>query len=100
MQRDCEFEVFDVDKSGGFIGGLYLNKTENAAIALVREGLATVHSYSADTLPWAKQLYDAEVFILHLGCFGSILIANTYIRRKPRKRSARYIIILANILVD
>ncbi|KAI0344602.1 transcription factor [Trametopsis cervina] len=60
MQRDCEFEIYDVDKSGGFIGGLYLNKTENAAIALVREGLATVHSYSADTLPWAKQLYDAE----------------------------------------
>lgn len=61
MQRDCEFEVFDVDKSGGFIGALHLNKTENAAISLVREGLATVHSYSADTLPWAKQLYDAEV---------------------------------------
>ena len=61
MQRDVEFEVYDVDKSGGFIGALYLNKTENAAITLVKEGLATVHSYSADTLPWAKQLYDAEV---------------------------------------
>ena len=60
MQRDCEIEVYDVDKSGGFIGALYLNKTENAAIALVKEGLATVHSYSADGLPWAKQLYDAE----------------------------------------
>ena len=61
MQRDCEFEVFEVDKSGGFIGALYLNKTENAAVALVREGLATVHGYSADGLPFAKQLYDAEV---------------------------------------
>ena len=61
MQRDCEIEVYDVDKSGGFIGALYLNKTENAAIALVKEGLATVHSYSADGLSWAKQLYDAEV---------------------------------------
>ena len=61
MQRDVEFEVYDVDKSGGFIGALYWNKTENAAITLVKEGLATVHSYSADTLPWAKQLYDAEV---------------------------------------
>jgi staphylococcal nuclease domain-containing protein 1 len=60
MQRDCEFEVQDVDKSGGFIGALYFNKTENAAVALTREGLATVHSYSADNLPWAKQLYDAE----------------------------------------
>ena len=64
MQRDCEFEVHDVDKSGGFIGALYLNKTENAAVSLVREGLATVHSYSADGLPWSKQLYDTEVISL------------------------------------
>ncbi|KAJ4483316.1 hypothetical protein J3R30DRAFT_1762437 [Lentinula aciculospora] len=60
MQRDVEFEVDSVDKSGGFIGSLYLNKTENAAIILVKEGLATVHSYSADALSWSKQLYDAE----------------------------------------
>jgi len=60
MQRDVEFEVDTVDKSGGFIGSLYLNKNENAAVTLVKEGLASVHSYSADSLPWAKQLYDAE----------------------------------------
>ena len=61
MQRDVEIEVNDVDKSGGFIGALYVNKTENVAITLAREGLATVHSYSADGLPWARQLYTAEV---------------------------------------
>lgn len=61
MQRDVEFEVETIDKAGGFIGALYLNKTENAAIALVKEGLASIHSYSADSLSWAKQLYDAEV---------------------------------------
>ncbi|KAF7315577.1 Transcriptional factor [Mycena indigotica] len=60
MQRDVEFEVDSLDKSGGFIGALYLNKTENAAIALVKEGLGTVHGFSADGLSWAKQLYDAE----------------------------------------
>ncbi|TFK53941.1 hypothetical protein OE88DRAFT_1710997 [Heliocybe sulcata] len=60
MQRDVEIEIETVDKSGGFIGALYLNKNENAAVALVKEGLASVHSYSADSLPWAKQLYDAE----------------------------------------
>lgn len=64
MQREVEFEVDMVDKSGGFIGALYLNKTENAAISLVKEGLASVHSFSADTLPWSRQLYDAEVSIL------------------------------------
>lgn len=61
MQRDVEFEVETMDKAGGFIGSLYLNKTENAAITLVKEGLATIHSYSAEGLSWAKQLYDAEV---------------------------------------
>lgn len=61
MQRDVEIEIETTDKSGGFIGALYLNKNENAAVTLVSEGLATVHSFSADSLPWAKQLYDAEV---------------------------------------
>ncbi|KAI9068054.1 transcription factor [Trametes sanguinea] len=42
MQRDVEIEIHDADKSGGFIGALYLNKTENAAITLVKEGLATI----------------------------------------------------------
>ncbi|KAI0305558.1 transcription factor [Multifurca ochricompacta] len=59
MQRDVEIEIETTDKSGGFIGALYL-KNENAAVTLVSEGLATVHSFSADTLPWAKQLYDTE----------------------------------------
>ena len=64
MQRDVEIEIHDADKSGGFIGALYLNKTENAAITLVKEGLATVHGYSAESLSWAKQLYDAEASVL------------------------------------
>lgn len=69
MQREVEVEFDTVDKSGGFIGALYLNKTENAAVALVREGLATVHSFSADGLPWASHLYDAEVRRIRLlGC--------------------------------
>lgn len=61
MQRDVEFEVDTIDKSGGFIGSLYFNKTENVALALVKEGLATVHPFSAEGLSWARQLYDAEV---------------------------------------
>lgn len=70
MQRDVEFEVDSVDKSGGFIGALYLNKSENVAITLVKEGLATVHSFSADSLSWSAQLYEAEVNrVLVLFCF-------------------------------
>lgn len=60
MQRDVEFEVESADKSGGFIGALWL-KSENAAISLVREGYAFVHAFSAEGLSWAKQIYDAEV---------------------------------------
>lgn len=59
MQRDVEFEVDTVDKSGGFIGTLWL-KSENVAISLVKEGLASVHSFSADGLSWSTQLYAAE----------------------------------------
>lgn len=87
MQRDCEFEVFDVDKSGGFIGALYINKTENAALSLLREGFASVHSYSADTLPWAKQLYDAEVRLC-LGATTNNLTGFLTCRRRLRMRNA------------
>lgn len=61
MQRDVEVEFEATDKSGGFIGTMYLNKTENAAITLVKEGLATVHAYSAESLSWTQALFDAEV---------------------------------------
>ena len=56
-----ETEVETVDKSGGFIGTLWLNKNENTAVGPAQDGLATVHSYSADTLSWSKQLYATEV---------------------------------------
>ena len=61
LQRDVEIEIETTDKSGGFIGAVYFNKTENVAVTLVKEGLATVHSYSAEGLSWAKHLHDAEV---------------------------------------
>nr|CDI52851.1 transcription factor [Melanopsichium pennsylvanicum 4] len=60
LQRDVEIEVFSTDKVGGFIGALYLNKSENLAVNLVQNGLATVHGYSAEATPFYKQLLDAE----------------------------------------
>ena len=60
MQRDVEIEFDAVDKSGGFIGAMFVNRTENAAITLVKDGLASVHAYSAEGLSWSKQLLDAE----------------------------------------
>jgi staphylococcal nuclease domain-containing protein 1 len=85
MQREVEFEVDTVDKSGGFIGALYLNKTENAAIVLVKEGLGSVHSFSADSLPWSRQLYEAEVNIHYSFMYVSTNFSPP--RGRPRKPS-------------
>ncbi|CED84878.1 Transcriptional coactivator p100 [Phaffia rhodozyma] len=60
MQRDVEVEFETVDKVGGYIGAMYVNKTENVAVELVRAGLAQVHAYTAESLPFARQLFAAE----------------------------------------
>lgn len=59
MQRDVEIDVDDTDKQGGFIGTLYINR-ENFAKALVEEGLATVHAYSAEKSGNGAELFAAE----------------------------------------
>ncbi|KAK0535582.1 hypothetical protein OC835_002326 [Tilletia horrida] len=60
LQRDVEVEFLMTDKAGGFIGNLYLNKSENLAVSLVGEGLASVHAYSAENLSSGNALYEAE----------------------------------------
>lgn len=59
LQRDVEIAFDSVDKQGGFIGAMY-NNGQNAAVELVKAGLASVHSYSADALPFSRELYEAE----------------------------------------
>ncbi|WYZ39440.1 hypothetical protein EsH8_III_001354 [Colletotrichum jinshuiense] len=58
-QRDVEVDVYDIDKVGGFIGDLYINR-ENFAKLLVEEGLASVHAYSAEKSGNATELFAAE----------------------------------------
>ncbi|AEO54795.1 hypothetical protein MYCTH_2297818 [Thermothelomyces thermophilus ATCC 42464] len=58
-QRDCEIDVHDIDKVGGFIGDLYVNR-ESFAKVLVEEGLATVHKYSAEKSGNAAELLAAQ----------------------------------------
>ncbi|WVF72237.1 hypothetical protein IAT40_007049 [Kwoniella sp. CBS 6097] len=60
MQRDVEIAFDSTDKSGGFIGTMYAPGGVNVAVELVREGLASVHSYSAETLPFGRDLNAAE----------------------------------------
>ncbi|KAK6075797.1 Tudor domain-containing protein [Seiridium cupressi] len=58
-QRDCEVDVYDVDKVGGFIGDLYINR-ESFGKLLVEEGLAEVHQYSAEKSGNANELNAAQ----------------------------------------
>jgi len=59
LQRDVEIDVENIDKVGGFIGTLYVGR-ENFARALVEEGLAEVHAYSAEQSGNANELFAAE----------------------------------------
>lgn len=59
MQRDVEIDVETIDKVGGFIGTLYINK-ENFTKVLLEEGLATVHAYSAEQSGHASEYFAAE----------------------------------------
>ncbi|EFW16194.1 hypothetical protein D8B26_006099 [Coccidioides posadasii str. Silveira] len=59
MQRDVEIDVETIDKVGGFIGTLYVNR-ENFAKILLEEGLATVHAYSAEQSGHGPELFAAE----------------------------------------
>lgn len=59
MQRDVEIDVETVDKAGGFIGTLYVNR-ENFTRVLLEEGLATVHAYSAEQSGHANEYFAAE----------------------------------------
>jgi staphylococcal nuclease domain-containing protein 1 len=60
LQRDVEVEIFSTDKVGGFIGAMYLNKSENLAISLVETGFVSLHRYSAESLSFGNQLIEAE----------------------------------------
>jgi staphylococcal nuclease domain-containing protein 1 len=59
QQRDVEIDIEECDKVGGFIGTLYINR-ENFAKTLVEEGLASVHTYSAEKSGNANELFAAE----------------------------------------
>lgn len=60
FQRNVEIEIENVDKAGGFIGTVWLPHNENLSVSLLEEGLATVHSFSADSSSHTTQLYAAE----------------------------------------
>lgn len=61
LQRDVQISVSDVDKTGAFIGHIYMpGKNIPLSIALVKEGLAEVNEFSAQKSGYYQQLIDAE----------------------------------------
>lgn len=60
MQRDVHITVQSMDKAGGFIGWLFVDNV-NLSVALVREGLASVHS-TAERSEHKNSLREAEKY--------------------------------------
>jgi staphylococcal nuclease domain-containing protein 1 len=83
LQRNVEVTIEAMDKSGGFIGALFLLppgvtssgesttvvgakkkavniSRDNLATLLLKEGLAFIHDYSAQQSPYSNELYTAE----------------------------------------
>ncbi|KAJ2492655.1 hypothetical protein IWW37_001266 [Coemansia sp. RSA 2050] len=59
LQRNVEFEIEGVDKTGAFIGSLWLSKDQSLNEELLRNGLASVHAFSADQSPHGPALHAA-----------------------------------------
>lgn len=61
LQRPVEFDVYDADKVGGFIGDLYAqHATEPVQVAVVEQGFAKTHPSGINANPYAAQLAAAE----------------------------------------
>lgn len=62
LQRNVEFEVYDMDKIGGFIGNLYANSNSlvPAQVALLEQGLVSVHDLAVNSNPFADKLIETE----------------------------------------
>ncbi|KAI1001930.1 Nuclease domain-containing protein 1 [Podosphaera aphanis] len=59
MQRDVEINVHSLDRVGGFVGELFIQKKSFARI-IVEEGFATVHEYSAELAGNSIELLAAQ----------------------------------------
>lgn len=62
LQRNVEFEVYDTDKIGGFIGNLYANSQalKPVQIELLEAGLVTVHGIAVSSNKYASEFTAAE----------------------------------------
>lgn len=62
LQRNIEFEVYDMDKIGGFIGNIYLNgnSTKPIQVNLLEQGFVRIHDLAVSSNPFEKDFIAAE----------------------------------------
>lgn len=61
FQRDVQFSVNNVDKTGAFIGTLYFPGTNSpVSVELVKDGFAEVHEFSAQSSGYKTELAEAQ----------------------------------------
>lgn len=62
LQRNVEFEVYDMDKIGGFIGNVYAStgSLHPVQIQLLEQGLVSIHDLAVNSNPFSKELIEAE----------------------------------------
>lgn len=62
LQRNVEFEVYDTDKIGGFIGNMYANAQalKPVQVELLLHGLVSVHDLAVNSNKFGPDFYAAE----------------------------------------
>lgn len=62
LQRNVEFEVYDTDKVGGFIGNLFASPSslKPVQVELLEQGLVSIHDLAVNSNKFASDLEAAE----------------------------------------
>lgn len=62
LQKNVEFEIYDLDKIGGFIGNLYLNNNslKPIQVQLLEQGYVKVHDIAVGSNPFEQDFLEAE----------------------------------------
>ncbi|CUM66771.1 uncharacterized protein PRCAT00004452001 [Priceomyces carsonii] len=62
LQRNVEFDIYDKDKVGGFIGNLYANASSSypVQVSLLEQGFVRVHDLAVTSNPFCAELVRAE----------------------------------------
>eukprot|EP00124_Ichthyophonus_hoferi_P001257 Ihof_evm5s61 gene=Ihof_evmTU5s61 len=90
MQRDVTIQIDGMDKTGNFIGCLWVDD-ENLALRLVEKGLSSVH-FSADRLNFGKELFAAEeaAKTAKIGIWKNYVEEKVEVTEEVKERDVKY----------